>query len=437
MKLRRRQILQALAGATLPCTFVACNSPEPDVVVVGAGAAGLATARTLIDAGLSVIILEADGRIGGRAFTESETFGFPYDRGCHWLHHASTNPWIAYGKNNGFDVHQDNGESFILEDGQAYQGKKLDEFDEAFESVLESAWKMSRGKPDSPFSSYFDDEKVWSPTIESIIVNDWYGLELSEISTEYVMLEDEDNDWLCAQGFGSLIAHYGRNLPFRTGVEVNRIDWSGSGVKVHTTDGALKARAVVITASTGALASDQIAFSPSLPTQKVESFHAFPMGSYNHIALRYSNDVFELGPDAYVIPFATDKRDAGLLSNAAGRNLIMIYVGGDLSWELERMGVDEAINFGINYIDTLLGTDTRKHFVNGTFTRWGQNRWTLGSYAAAAPGGLPFRDILRQPVGNRVFFAGDACHIEGSSSAARAYETGVEAAASVLNAIRV
>ncbi len=421
----------------LPCTLAACDSKEPDVVVVGAGAAGLSTARTLLGAGLSVIVLEAEGRIGGRAFTETKTFGFPYYRGCHWLHHASTNPWIAYGLNNGFDVHQDNGESFILEDGRAYQGKKLNEFEEALASILESAWNNSRGKPDAPFSSYFDDENVWSPTIESMIVNDWYGLELSDISTEYIMLEDEDNDWLCAQGFGSLVAHYGRNLPVRTSVEVRRIDWSGTGVKVHTTDGLLRARAVVVTASTGVLASDQIAFLPSLPTQKVESFNAFPMGSYNHIALRYSNDVFELGPNAYVVPFATDKREAGLLSNANGRNLVMIYVGGDLSWELERMGVDEAISYGVDYIDTLLGTDTRKNFVNGTFTLWGQNRWTLGSYAAAAPGGLSFREVLRQPVGNRIFFAGDACHTEGSSSAARAYETGIEAAASVLNAIRV
>jgi monoamine oxidase len=83
MKFQQRQILQAMAGATLPCTVDASNTGNPDVVVVGAGAAGLAAARNLLEAGLSVIVLEAEHRIGGRAFTESETFGFPYDRGCH------------------------------------------------------------------------------------------------------------------------------------------------------------------------------------------------------------------------------------------------------------------------------------------------------------------------------------------------------------------
>jgi monoamine oxidase len=225
-------------------------------------------------------------------------------------------------------------------------------------------------------------------------------------------------------------------LPVNTAVEVKEIIWGGNGIKVITNDGSLRARAAIVTASTGVLAAEGITFSPALSTEKVESFHAFPMGSYNHIALLYSEDVFGLGPNAYVIPFAADKRDAGLLSNADGKNLVMIYVGGDLSWELERDGANKAVDYGIAYIDSILGANTRGKFLKGTFTRWGHNRWTRGSYAVAAPGRLSYRDVLRQPVGNRIFFAGDACHSEGSSSAARAYETGVDVAAEVLSAVK-
>ncbi len=424
-----------MAAATLPCSLFARETTNPDVVIVGAGAAGLAAARSLLEAGLSVVVLEAEDRIGGRAFTESKTFGFPYDRGCHWLHHASTNPWIAYGKTNGFDVYPDEGEEFIFENGRPYQGEKLDEYYESLEVFLESAWSASRNKPDAAVSAYFTNDNPWSATIESKIVNDWYGLELSEISTEHFMLEEEENDWLCSQGFGSLIAHYGRNLPVKTAVEVKEIIWGGNGIKVITNDGSLRARAAIVTVSTGVLAAEGITFSPALSTEKVESFHAFPMGSYNHIALLYSEDVFGLGPDAYIIPFAADKRDAGLVSNAGGKNLVMIYVGGDLSWELERKGANKAVDYGIAYLDSILGANTRRKFLQGTFTRWGHNRWTRGSYAAAAPGRLSYRDVLRQPVGNRIFFAGDACHPEGSSSAARAYETGVDVAAEVLSVV--
>jgi monoamine oxidase len=65
---------------------------DPDVIVVGAGAAGLAATRTLTERGLSVVALEARDRIGGRAWTDSETFGVPFDRGCAWLHSGDVNP---------------------------------------------------------------------------------------------------------------------------------------------------------------------------------------------------------------------------------------------------------------------------------------------------------------------------------------------------------
>ena len=76
----------------------------------------------------------------------------------------------------------------------------------------------------------------------------------------------------------------------------------------------------------------------------------------------------------------------------------------------------------------LAGTAADRAFQVGTFTRWGRNPWTEGSYASARPGGLIARADLGRPVANRLYFAGDACHPVGSSSVGRALETGVMAA---------
>ena len=68
---------------------------ETDVVVVGAGAAGLGAAKALTAQGLECVVVEAMGRIGGRAHTESREFGVPFDVGCAWLHAADRNPFFA------------------------------------------------------------------------------------------------------------------------------------------------------------------------------------------------------------------------------------------------------------------------------------------------------------------------------------------------------
>ena len=82
-KNQRRLLLKAGVASLLAPRIVFGNTPtNPDVVIIGAGAAGLSAARTLIAQGKSVVIVEGSSRIGGRAYTESDTFGVPFDHGC-------------------------------------------------------------------------------------------------------------------------------------------------------------------------------------------------------------------------------------------------------------------------------------------------------------------------------------------------------------------
>ena len=86
---RRLLLSTLLAGTALPA-----RAADPDVVIVGAGVAGLAAARSLMAANKNVLVVEARERIGGRAFTDSTTFGFPFDHGAHWIEAGKrTRPW--------------------------------------------------------------------------------------------------------------------------------------------------------------------------------------------------------------------------------------------------------------------------------------------------------------------------------------------------------
>ena len=78
-------------------------SADVDVVIVGAGAAGIAAARRLKTSRLSAIVLEATARVGGRAWT-CDVAGLPLDLGCGWLHSADRNPWTGIAEAAGFAV---------------------------------------------------------------------------------------------------------------------------------------------------------------------------------------------------------------------------------------------------------------------------------------------------------------------------------------------
>ena len=74
-----------------------------DVVIVGAGVAGMSAARALQDNGLSVQILESKDRIGGRAYTDDHTFSAPFDLGCAWMSGGPNNPLVQFADECGFE----------------------------------------------------------------------------------------------------------------------------------------------------------------------------------------------------------------------------------------------------------------------------------------------------------------------------------------------
>ena len=99
-KIGRREFLKTslsgLALTTLPgISFAQSN---PDVVVIGAGAAGLSATAELMKRGISVLCIEGMNRIGGRCYTDMSTFGVPADHGAHWLHGHKQNEIAIFGK---------------------------------------------------------------------------------------------------------------------------------------------------------------------------------------------------------------------------------------------------------------------------------------------------------------------------------------------------
>src|SRR6478735_3529290 len=110
MTMTRRGFLSASAAfaATPALQARAWAAPVPprdaDIVVIGAGAAGIAAARRVMAANRKVIVIEASTQSGGRCVTDSTTFDTPFDRGARWLYNPDTNPMVKLARNAGLDV---------------------------------------------------------------------------------------------------------------------------------------------------------------------------------------------------------------------------------------------------------------------------------------------------------------------------------------------
>lgn len=409
---RRGFIGGALSMSALPA--LAQSVPrEPDVIVIGAGSAGLAAARTLIGAGRSVVVVEAAGRIGGRAWTESDTFGVPFDHGCSWITAANGNPYLAQARRAGFDLldHSAPGEAFFV-GGRRANASERRTYDRSWTTVQAALSRAGRDGLDVAASSVIPGDLKYSAVSQSWIGPMDWGVDFDDLSTkDFYEAADAEPNYMVRQGHGALVARLGEGLPVRLATPATRVDWSGQGVSVETPAGTLRARACIVTVSTGVLGAGAIRFDPPLPARKLEAIDNLPMGLLAKIALQFDGDRLGLAANhwlSYVVPDTVPAQACYFLTWPFDFDIMIGFVGGAFGWQLSEAGSEAAVDFALGEVVKAVGSGARRHFVKGHLTGWAGNPLTRGAYAAARPGHYGARAILAEPVGDRVFFAGEA-----------------------------
>lgn len=405
----RRAVLAGLAASAAWPALAPAQTPNPDVVVIGAGAAGIAAARRVIASGRSVQVIEAADRIGGRAFTDTATFGVPYDHGCAWLQGPSDLPHLKAARDLGMTLHNHDTarDVFYVGDSRASRTAQS-QYDRAYarlQTALDTDADVSAASL-APLTHPMDAvAHTWTGPMD-------FGVDLADLSTADVnAYPDFDVNYLVREGLGSLVAHLGRALPVRLKTAATGVDWSGAGVRVHTTQGTIDARAVIVTVSTGVLASGAIDFTPPLPASKAQAIDDVPMGLLTRIGLQFDGARFGLSENdflTYAVPNQLPAKASYFLTFPTGHDIVVGFVGGQFGWDLSRAGQAAAVDFALGEFVKMMGADARKHVVKGHMSGWADNPLTLGAYSAARPGKAASRDVLAQPLGDRVFFAGEA-----------------------------
>jgi monoamine oxidase len=434
---RRVFLAGSAAAVAAPAVAAPASVTELDIVIVGAGAAGIAAARRIIAAGRHVTIFEARDRIGGRCITDMRAFGVPFDRGAHWIPDPDTNPLARLATRPRFEIYPaPPGQKLRIARRYAREGE-MEDFLANWVRTSRVLAETGRKAEQSCAQALPKDLGDWRPTIEFALGPYACGKDLADLSAaDYARSAERSPYAFCRQGFGSLLAGVGANLPVRLSTPVNRIDWD-RGLDLYTDSGQFAAAAVIVTASTNVLAGGRIKFTPGVPKRQLDAAARLSLGTFEHIALELAGNPLNLQHDEIVLEKSETRRTAGMLANMGGTPVHLINVGGRFGRELAVAGEPAMVAFATDWLVSLYGSDVRKAIKRTAATRWGDEPWILGAFSAAAPGGQPSRRILAEPVGNKIWFAGEATHETLWGTVAGAWESGERAADAVLRRLGV
>lgn len=396
-----------------------------DVVIVGAGAAGLGAARTAQELGLTSIVFEAMDRIGGRAHTDTTSFGVPWDRGCHWLHSADVNPFRLLADEYGFRYRSASSTRLVhLRDRWA-----TPEESSAAEAIVASSYaaaaEASAVGRDEPATAVVDAESPWLRFFRSAVAAEW-GVGLDAASTvDMTAYRDTVKNWPLQDGYGALVARHAAGIDVELSTAVRLIEWDRSRPRVTTDHGTLEAGAVVVTASTSALAAGAIRFVPELPTWKQEAFVAVPLGSANKVAFGIDGRLLEVEEHTTLLAPMEDGTIVGFQLRPFGADMANGYLAGPVGAELERSGEAAMAEAMRGALRGVFGNDVIKRITTVACSTWGREPSIRGGYAAALPGQAHRRADLRRPVGERLFFAGEATSSDFFSTCHGAHLSGI------------
>ncbi len=363
-----------------------------DVLIIGAGLAGLSAGLACREQGIDCRILEAGGDIGGRAITRRTEAGTAVDLGGHWLHGETTPLGDLIGL-YGLKVHDDQGETLICENGHIRVASEDDWLDAAIDHAR--AERIKAGKtPDCPLHELGRDDAARKRLSDFALM--WDGVEppLSPSAREYLTDQNTPGGLQIEGGLAALTAKMAAQIGhdrIRLHTAVTRIATISDGVHVEASDGThWNARRVLFTGSIGVVASGMVAFDPPLSPAFRSHLAGMVMGEMNKI-------VVELDP-AFLAERGI-RADTGILLldatpphfchvRSGGTATIHLYVSGHRAENVERLNAAQALG----YVSTLLRPVTQlagfEAHVSGEplISHWLGNPYMRGAYSALLPG---------------------------------------------------
>lgn len=401
-----------------------------DVVVVGAGAAGVGAGLALQAAGRSFVILEAADRIGGRAYTVQTTSGLAWDHGCHWLHCADVNPLVGWADKTGATYLKQNREGpyyYYLNDRWLDADMRA-QYEASVDAAFNAVYDASQAGRDVPLSEVLPSYGPHDPSVRMIFqLMSSEDPEL-ESASAYGDYADTEVNWPMVSGYGDLINRMSQGLPIRTGIPVSAISETPAGVQITTAEGTISARAAVVTVSTSVLNSGTIRFDSPEVVPVLETARHMPCGSYEKVVISLRRPLPGLDDALFVSIEPEGQTPMNLQILEWSDDMVIVHIAGSAAREAGRDGDDGMRQFVTERLKLAFGSSIMSDVDSMTPTGWQHNSLVQGAYSTVLPGyAQARRDLIGSHTG-RIGFAGEAFALHWQATAHGAYQSGQDVA---------
>lgn len=435
-----QRIARVLMLALTLCLHRLCAETY-DVIVIGAGAAGLAAAQDLHREGYQVVVLEARERIGGRIATD-RSHGIPIELGAGWINGIQGNPIAAIAKQINAPVFKSQDTDVIyLSAGEKISGQQSDKMEEWGANFFDYVERrQEENKSDASLGSIWDQfspripqnlRRVVRARITAEVEHD-YAADLQDLSLYYFNQDEEllGGDALLPQGFDRVLEPLAKNLKIQLREVVQSIDYSKPEVVIRTNKGVYRAAAVICTLPLGVLKQGTVTFTPVLPPKKLEAIQRLNMGVLDKVILHFPNAFWD--KQAQWI-FHVPKQGLRWIDflNLYPMNqqpVLVAFNAGRTAVEMEAWNDSQTIKGALDVLKTIYGTqvpDPDWYYI----TRWQKDPFAFGSYSSIPPGGTgKDYEELAKPLAKRLFFAGEATYRAQPGTVQGAYLSGLRAA---------
>lgn len=412
------------------------------VVIIGAGAAGLAAARRLHDRRVDFLLLEARDRVGGRAYTLPSKHGpYPIELGAEFIHGAARSTR---------QLMREIGEQAVPSEGEFFRlGRRgLEPAYDRWATTERVLARVDISGPDASVAAFLDtiprDELSADQRADVCALVEGFDAAIVDDASIIGIAKEwrsgvNDTSHRPVAGYAPVMRHLARIAGDRLLLQtvVTRIGWSQHNVTVEATRGGealqVTAKRAIVTLPIGVLQTRGGLFAPALPAEKRAAIDRIAMGPVFKIALEFRTPFWEQVEngrfrDAGFFQ-APDHRVQTLWTRVPDRSpVLMGWAGGGAALRLRNRGADPK-GAALDTAALLFpSVDVRAELLETYMHDWDTDPFALGAYSYLRVNGADARERLAEPIDDTLFFAGEAASSDDSGTVAGALDSGYSSA---------